>query len=172
MPTIYSERFRLRPFRRGDEDSLAENISNENIARSTLRIPYPYEKRDARSWIGHNLRLGRLKNRSEIHFAIDVNGSVVGGIGLEKMDGYEAEIGYWLGETYWGQGIMTSALDLVTGYGFAELGLGKISAYVFPSNKASMRVLEKAGYQFKGRLISHYSKEGKPVDSMLFTKYR
>jgi ribosomal-protein-alanine N-acetyltransferase len=172
MPTIYSKRFILRPFRRGDEDSLAENISNEDIARSTLRIPYPYEKRDARSWISRNLQLGRLRNRSEIHFAIDVNGNVVGGIGLEKMDGYEAEIGYWLGEKYWGQGIMTSALDLVTEYAFAELGLGKISAYVFPSNKASMRVLEKAGYQFMGRLISHYSKEGKPVDSILFTKFR
>lgn len=172
MPIIYSKRFTLRPYRWGDEDSLVENISNENIARSTLRIPYPYEKRDARCWINRNLQLGRAKNRGEIQFAIDVNGNVIGGIGLEKMDGHEAEIGYWLGETYWRQGIMTSALDLVTAYAFAELGLGKISAYVFPSNKASMRVLEKAGYQFMGRLISHYSKEGEPVDSMLFTKYR
>ncbi|OGO01735.1 MAG: hypothetical protein A2Y72_02905 [Chloroflexi bacterium RBG_13_53_26] len=169
IPAIDAGRFILRPYREGDEDSLIENINNIEIARSTLRIPHPYTKRDACFWIDHNLRLGMLKDRSEIHFAIDMNGRVIGGIGLEKIDGCQAEIGYWLGETYWGQGIMTSAVHLVTGYAFDELGLGKVCAYVFPSNEASMRVLRKAGYRFEGRLTSHYSKEGKPVDAMMFT---
>ena len=172
IPTIDAGRFILRSYREGDEDSLIENINNIKIARNTLRIPHPYTKQDARFWIAHNLRLGTLKDRSEIHFAVDMNGRVIGGIGLEKIDGCEAEIGYWLGETYWGQGIMASAVHLVTGYAFDELGLGKVCAYVFPSNEASMRVLRKAGYRFEGGLTSHCSREDKPVDAMMFTKFK
>src|SRR4030042_2294596 len=118
MPTIRLGQFTLRPFRKGDEHSLVENINNVKIARATLTIPHPYKMEDALSWIDQNLKARRKRKKTEVILAIDKDGQVIGGIGLEKIDGHEAEIGYWLGERYWGQGAMTAAVKAVTAYGF------------------------------------------------------
>lgn len=172
MPTIRSKQFLLRPFRKGDEESLIKNINNKKIARNTSRIPYPYKKKDARFWINRNLKLQKKKKKTAINFAIDINGKVVGGIGFHKIEAHKAELGYWLGENYWGQGIMTSAVKLVTKYGFAKLGLRRIYADVFPFNKASVKVLEKAGYKYEGRLRKNVLKDNKPMDHLLFAKVK
>lgn len=172
IPILYSKKFRLRAFKKGDEGSLIENINNKKIERNTSRIPYPYKSKDARFWINHNLKLRRKKKKTEINFAVDIEGKVVGGIGLDKIDGHKAEIGYWLGEKCWGQGIMTSAVKLVTRYAFTELGLKRVYAYVFLFNKASVRVLEKAGYKYEGKLRKHVLKNNKPIDHLLFAKIK
>ena len=172
MPTIRSKQFTLRPFRRGDEESLIKNINNKKVARNTLRIPYPYKKKNARFWISHNLKLQKKKKKTGINFAIDINGKVIGSIGLDKIEVHKAEMGYWLGEKYWGQGIMTSAVKLVTKYGFTKLGLRRIYADVFPFNKASARILEKAGYKYEGRLRKDVLKDNKPKDHLLFAKVK
>src|SRR4030042_5496 len=85
---------------------------------------------------------------------------------LEKIDGHEAEIGYWLGERYWGQGAMTAAVKAVTAYAFTDLGLGMVYACIFPSNKASARVLEKAGYKCESRLRRYVLKDGRWRDCL------
>ncbi len=82
-------------------------------------------------------------------FAIEYNGEFAGSIGLVKQnDVYRltAEIGYWLGEPFWGQGIATKAVKLIAEYGFSQLELIRIYSGVFDFNKASQRVLEKAGF--------------------------
>lgn len=172
MPTIRSERFTLRPFRKGDEDSLVQNINNVKIARATGPIPYPYRIWDALSWIDHTRKVRRKRKKTEVNFAIDKDGEVIGGIGLGKIDGHEAEIGFWLGERYWGRGIMTSAVGSVTGYAFTDLRLERVYAYVFPSNKPSARVLEKAGYRYESRSRRHVLKDGRWRDCLLFTRVR
>jgi len=169
--TIRLERLTLRPFRWGDEDSLVVNINNEKIARAT-EIPYPYNKEHALAWIEDTRKAGKKKIRTEIHFALDRSGEVIGGIGLRKIDGREAEIGYWLGERYWSQGIMTSAVEAVTTYAFVDLGLERVYACVFPDNRASARVLEKAGYKFEIRLKQHVARERRRRDCLLFAKVR
>ena len=107
-----------------------------------------------------------------MNFAIDIEGKVIGGIGLDNIEGHEAEIGYWLGQQYSGKGIMTSAVKLVTEYGFSRLGLSRIYAYVFTFNKASARVLEKAGYKYEGKLRKNVLKEGRLIDNLLFAKVK
>ncbi len=172
MFIIRSPKFILRPFKEGDEYSLIKNINNKKIAKNTFSIPYPYKRKDARFWINHNLQLYRKKKRTEVNFAIDIDGKVIGSIGLEKIDGHKAEIGYWLGEKYWGQGIMNSAVKLIMEYAFRKLRLRRVYANVFPSNKASARVLKKAGYKYEGRLRKYVIKDNKPLDILLFARVK
>ncbi|MBM4444307.1 MAG: GNAT family N-acetyltransferase [Chloroflexi bacterium] len=168
MPIIRLARFNLRPYRKGDEHSIVENINNPKISRATLTIPYPYTIADALSWIDQNLKAARKRKKTEINLAIDMGGQVIGGIGLSKMDGHQAEIGYWLAERYWGQGITTSAVEALSAYALNDLRLARVYAYVFSSNKASARVLEKAGYGFEGRSRRHVVKDGRRRDCLLF----
>lgn len=172
MTVIRAKGFSLRPFKKGDEASLAANISNRKIERNTLVIPYPYTMKAARFWVRYNLALAKKKEKSQLHLAIDAGGEVIGGMGLSHADGHSAEIGYWLGENYWGRGIATEAVKLLTKYAFSGLGLRRVYAYVFSFNKASARVLEKAGYKLEGKLRKQAVKRGKPIDALLFAKVR
>ena len=172
MFIIRSKKFILRPFKKGDEQSSIRNINNKKIARNTLSIPYPYKLKDAHFWINHNLKLNKKKKKSEINFAIDIDNEVIGGIGLNKIEPHMAEIGYWIGENYWRQGIMTLAVKLVTRYAFTKLGLKRVYAYVFLFNKASVRVLEKAGYKYEGRLRKNVLKNNKLIDVLVFAKIK
>lgn len=172
MPTIRSKKFILRPHRRGDEKSLTLNISNKKIYRNTLRIPHPYTLELAQKWISKNLKEAKKKNPSHINFVIEVDGEATGGIGLNSIQGHKAEIGYWLGEKYWGRGIMSQAVKLVTKFGFRRLKLKRIFAHVFPWNRASMRVLEKAGFKFEGVLRKNHKKGSRFIDSHLFAKVK
>ena len=86
------------------------------------------------------------------------------------VERYSAEIGYWLGESYWGRGIVTEALVLVTDYVFATPNLLRLFALPFADNAASMRVLEKAGYVREAILRSSSVKYGKPRDQALYAR--
>jgi RimJ/RimL family protein N-acetyltransferase len=106
-------------------------------------------------------------------FAIEYMGELAGCIGLVKQtDVYKlsAEIGYWIGEPYWGLGIATTAVELLTEYGFHQLGLVRIYSGVFDFNKASQRVLEKAGYQLEGIFEKSVIKNGKICNEYRYAK--
>ena len=170
MTIIKSKQFILRPCKKGDEKSLAENINNKKIYRNTLAIPYPYTLKDAKEQINKNLKEAKKKNQKKINFVIDINDEAAGSVGFSKIEGHRAEIGYWLAEKYWGKGIMTEAVKLTTKFGFEKLKLRRISAYVFPFNRASRRVLEKAGFKFERILHKQFKKDNKFLDGYLFVK--
>lgn len=172
MPTINTKRFVLRSFRKGDEKSLTENINDKDIYKFTLRIPHPYTLKDGKRWIKDSIKLQKNKKKDKVNFAIDINGGVVGGIGIQNIENYKAEIGYWLGKKYWKKGIMTEALKIVTNYGFYKLKLKRIYAYVFPKNKASIYVLENNGYKCEGLLKKHALKDGKFMNGLVYAKVR
>ncbi|HVG18308.1 MAG TPA: GNAT family N-acetyltransferase [Blastocatellia bacterium] len=161
----------VRNWRRGDEESVARHANNYKIWRN-LRdmIPYPYTLADARRWIEKE-----ASEASSTNYAIDVGGAAVGAIGLTLYDDVfrrSAEIGYWLGEEYWGKGIVTEAVQALTDYAFSNFDLRRIYAGVFEWNLASMRVLEKAGYQFEARLRKHVTKEGETIDQFIYAILR
>ena len=85
---------------------------------------------------------------------------------------HSGEIGYWLGESYWGRGIASEALAAVTEWAFAELHVVRLHSAVYARNPASARVLEKAGYEFEGRLRSRYFRDGEFIDALLYAKVR
>lgn len=157
----------IRPWRRGDEESLVRHANNYNVWRNLRdRFPHPYTLDDAREWI----QMSNAEN-PQINFAIAVGGQAAGGIGLVlKDDIYRcaAEIGYWLGEEFWGRGIVTEAVRAMTDWGVETFGLSRIYAGVLEWNPASMRVLEKAGYQFEARLRKAIVKEGLVMDEFIY----
>jgi RimJ/RimL family protein N-acetyltransferase len=161
----------LRPFRRDDEPSLVRHANNRNVSRNLRdRFPFPYTAADAREWTT------RVSAQAPVaSFAIVVDGEVVGGIGVEPgADVFRrsAEIGYWLGEPFWGRGIATEALRAVTEYAFRTFDICRLEAGVFDWNPASARVLEKAGYTLEGRARLAVTKDGRTGDRLLYALVR
>lgn len=161
----------LRHWKQGDEHSLVRHASNRRVSRNLRdEFPSPYTLADARWWIQHAATL-----KPGLALAIVVEGQAVGGIGLILRDDIyrrSAEIGYWLGEEFWGRGIMTEAVQTVTEYAFAHYDLCRIYAGVFEFNSGSMRVLEKAGYQFEARHRKAVTKDGQTFDELIYACVR
>lgn len=161
----------IRNYRAGDEEALARNADNRNVSRNMRdAFPYPYRLSDAREWIEF-----ATTQSPQTNFAIAADGEVIGGIGLvlqSDVNRRSAEIGYWLGEPHWGQGIATAALRAMTDWAFAEFDLVRIYAEVFEWNPASGRVLEKAGYQLEGRLRRSIVKDDQIIDALLYATIR
>ena len=90
----------------------------------------------------------------------------------DDVERCSAEIGYWLGEPYWGRGIATRALVGFTRAAFAAYDVERLYALPLAANEASCRVLEKAGYELEGRLRRSAVKDGKVQDQMLYAILR
>lgn len=165
---IKTDQFILRPFELADLDDLVANINNYKIYRYTLKIPFPYTKKDGIDFLQKQLKKQRSKNRKNWDFAIIIDGTVSGGISLELEKNNQAELGYWLAEKEWGKGIMTKVTKKIIEFGFNDLNLRKIHAYTFLANTASQRVLEKAGLKKIKMVPQHGKKEGKRIDEYYF----
>jgi [ribosomal protein S5]-alanine N-acetyltransferase len=161
----------LRSWRSGDEDSLVRHADDRDVWINLRdRFPHPYTRDDARAW----LRLV-ADSTPETNFAVAVAGEAVGGIGITLQDDVSrrsAEIGYWLGRSYWGRGIATAAVRALTDWAFAHFDLCRLYAGVFEWNPASARVLEKAGYVLEGRLRRSVTKDGRTIDQLLHALVR
>jgi RimJ/RimL family protein N-acetyltransferase len=159
----------VRSWRHGDEETLPLHANNRKVWIN-LRdsFPHPYTRSDAEKWIRHIEQI-----TPETNFAIDVNGEAVGGIALVLHDDVErcsAEVGYWLGEKYWGRGITTAALLGLTEYAFKELNLTRVYAVPYARNAASIKVLEKAGYTCEGVMRRSAIKDGVVLDQLMYAK--
>jgi RimJ/RimL family protein N-acetyltransferase len=171
-PVIKTRCFTLRPFRNSDAPSIVSHINDRMIARNLLTVPYPYTVKDAHEWLRRVHNAARRKTVTWINFAIVIDGKAVGGIGIFRISGHKAEIGYWISRAYWGKGLMTRIIAEMVKFCFRELGLRRIYAFVFTHNKASMRVLEKNGFKLEGKLIKNVRKGDKLLDEYLFAKTR
>lgn len=158
---------RIRSWRDGDEGSLSLHANNRKIWLNLRdRFPHPYTHADAEWWIQHVREL-----KPETSFAIDVDGEAVGGISLMLHDDVErcsAEVGYWLGEGYWGRGIATAALRGLTEYAFKEFSLTRVYALPYARNAASIKVLEKVGYICEGVMRRSAIKDGEILDQLMY----
>jgi RimJ/RimL family protein N-acetyltransferase len=164
----------IRSFRPGDAPAIVRHLDNARVVRNMSSLPHPYTLEHADYWIDFTNKLS-----PKTHFAITMDDEVVGGIGLDLGDpsrapfcDHCAEIGYWLGEPFWNQGIITEALIAVTDWAFTELPVIRLDAPVYARNPASTRVLEKAGYEFEGRLRARYFRNGQYIDALLYAKTR
>jgi RimJ/RimL family protein N-acetyltransferase len=150
---------------------LFENANNLKIARNlTEAFPHPYLMKDARAFVRSAIR---KKFESE-DFAIVVEGKAVGGIGIKKLpDPHKGtvEIGYWLGESYWGRGIVSEAVKLVAAYAFRRYKPARLQAGVSSWNLASTHVLKKAGFKREAVLKRHILTWGKLGDEWIFVKF-
>ena len=168
---LYIGEWQIRSWQPDDEAALVRYANNRKVWLN-LRdaFPFPYTVQDARTWI----QLA-TEESPETNFAIASNQEAIGAIGLrlgEDVFVRSAEVGYWLGEPYWGMGIATKAVKAITEYAFANFGLVRIQANVFEWNPASARVLEKAGYVCEGRLRKGVTKDGKTIDHYIYAILR
>ena len=149
----------IRPWRDSDLESLVRHADNPRIAGNMRdRFPHPYTEADARAWLRNEAGL-----EARLRWAIDVDGAAVGGIGLmphEYEERHTMELGYWLGEAYWGRGIATEAVRAMVEYAFREFDIVRLEAGVYEGNDASRRVLERAGFTMEGRLRRRVIKNG------------
>lgn len=168
---IKGSRFILRHWQLADAPSLQKHADNPNVPAYLLdRFPSPYYLADAEAFINFNLNQLTVTN-----FAIEINGEAAGGIGLEfRTDVYRRSplIGYWLSEPYWGSGVMTEAVKLLTAYAFENFDIICLMAFVFSKNQASMRVLEKAGYMRQAVLKQTVIKAGEIMDEHVYVAYK
>ena len=163
--------YHIRSFSNKDIRSMVRHANNPRIAANLRnRFPHPYTVDDAEKWLEY------VKSKKpETNFAIATPSEAIGGIGFELMDDVHyqtAELGYWIGEDYWGRGIMTAAVTVFTEYAFRNYDLIRIFAAVFESNPASVRVVEKAGYTFEGRLRRSVNKNGRILDELMYAKVK
>jgi ribosomal-protein-alanine N-acetyltransferase len=162
---------RVRPWRATDLRSLVRHADNRLIWINLRdRFPYPYTEQAGRHWLATVNGPG-----SPMNFAIEVDGQAVGGIGFipgTDVERISAEVGYWLGQEYWGRGIVTTALVAVSDFAFSAFDLHRLFALPFAENVASRRVLEKAGYELEAILRSSAIKDGRILDQALYGKMR
>jgi ribosomal-protein-alanine N-acetyltransferase len=147
----------LREFTIVDAAPLVELLNNDNVVKYlTSRIPFPYEKKDADWWVNDGCKDGIVK---AIEYQADLAGVVAVNRG-EYQHSRTAEIGYWLGEQFWGKGIATEAVREMTEMIFSTTDIVRLFAPVFEPNKASMRVLEKCGYKLDAIFDKGVFKDG------------
>lgn len=158
-PRLETERLILRKPEASDIASIVQHINNPNVAEPTLNIPYPYHPDDAVFWI--NMARQGFLNKEKYIFALAHRaiGAVIGGVGLHiKTRFNHAELGYWISEDFWNQGLMSEAVARVIRFGFEELDLNKIYAVHQVENPASGQVMLKNGMRKEGILLQHYKK--------------
>jgi len=164
-PTLETARLRLRPYTDADIAELLPLIGAREVAATTLRIPHPYTERDALDFFA------LLQGTRKMWLAITLrsDGRQIGGIGLTVDEKHQhAELGYWLGLPYWGQGYATEAAQEMLRYGFEDLHLHRIFASHFKHNPASGRILVKLGMRHEGCQREHLRKWDEFVDSELY----
>jgi len=169
FPPLQTQRLTLRAYTPPDIPALLPLIGAREVAATTLRIPHPYTESDAQDFIaateedlasGNGLRLGIVVRESDM---------LCGGVGLRiETDHRRAELGYWIGVPYWGNGFATEAARAVVKHGFETLGLHRIFASHFANNPSSARVLQKIGMRHEGSLRAHILKWGEFLDLEMY----
>jgi [ribosomal protein S5]-alanine N-acetyltransferase len=151
-------------------DEYRRLLNNSDVSRWLLHVPWPYVRADAHA---HVLRARRNRRAgTDLALAIIEPGSdrLIGGIGLHRIDleHRHAEIGYWLGQPFWGQGYGSEAVESLLRVGFEELRLHRIGAGLFRGNARSQHVLEKAGFLAEGHRREVFFKRGAWKDELWF----
>ncbi|MBC7885984.1 MAG: GNAT family N-acetyltransferase [Saprospiraceae bacterium] len=161
--------FKLRNWHISDAENLNKYANNFNISKNlTDAFPHPYTIDHAHNFIN----MVTAKDPNTV-FAIEINDVAAGGIGLHpQQDIYRknAELGYWLGEPFWGHGIITQAINQIVEFGFTHLDINRIFARPFGSNIASQRVLEKAGFVLEASFYKTLIKNGEYEDELVYAK--
>ena len=150
QPEIATERLLLRPFRAGDAEDVRLLANSHNVSRTTLNIPYPYEPGVAERWIAGHPRLWELRNSGTWAITLEGPGTLLGAITLSWIISTRGELGYWIGEAYWGRGYCSEAARALIEFGFGRLEMTRIVAEHLRGNPASGRVMQKAGMRHTG----------------------
>lgn len=161
----------LRAWRDGDADSLVRHADDPRVWRNMSdAFPHPYTIEIARHWVAR----GHIDFGGD-NWAIAWQDEGVGGCGVHPGSGAarcSCEVGYWLGQTFWGRGVGSQVVRALVGEAFARPEITRVFAKVHADNPASMRVLEKNGFEREGLLRKSVLKAGTPIDVVSYARIR
>lgn len=173
LPTLTTDRLILNRFTDADIPCLVSLCSDERITATTLAIPRPYTEAIGRQWIASHAET--IRQDAVFPFAIREceTGELVGCIGLhQNLTHRRAELGYWVGVPYWGNGYCTEAGREIIRFGFEDLGLNAITCGYFVGNTASQCVMQKLGIKHEGIRRQHYFRHEQYIDLAIGTLLR
>jgi [ribosomal protein S5]-alanine N-acetyltransferase len=171
---IETERLRLRPLTLEDAPTVQQLAGRREIAAMTLSIPHPYSLEQAQDWLAKRLSAVAEGKTAVFGIVLKGTGRLIGAVGLGEIDAdhSRAEMGFWIGVDWWGQGYATEASRAVVRYGFEQLKLNRIYAHHMTKNPASGRVLERVGLRREGLLRQAMRKFGQFEDVILYAVLR
>jgi ribosomal-protein-alanine N-acetyltransferase len=154
-------RLLLRFFELSDARMVQQLAGNEEVARTTLAIPHPYPDGAAEQWI-ENVRQSSEKGDSYAFAMIKKeDGSLIGNMSMGVSQKHKrAELAYWVGQPFWGQGFATEAARRIVQFGFDDLDLNRIFAAAMTKNPRSYNVMSKIGMNEEGTFPQHVLKWG------------
>ena len=170
LPTLVGECCTLRPLRLGDAASLQRHADDPAVAYNLFDgFPQPYTLALAEAWCGHEHLapafahvLGVVVERDEVAGCISVTPQT----GLWSSS---AVVGYWLGQAYWGRGVMSEALTLVSAWAWGALPqTTRLWMPIYARNAGSQGVARRAGYRLEGRLELAIRKQGVAIDAVRY----
>lgn len=169
QPTIPTTRLLLRPFQRDDAPAVQRLAGEREIAATTMNVPHPYEDGVAEAWIATHPDLWERGIGMVCAIQRREPAELVGAVGLMiELEQRRAELGYWVGKPWWGNGYATEAARALVGHAFERLGLARVFARHFASNPASGRVMQKIGMRHEGVLRRHIIKWGRFEDLVVY----
>jgi RimJ/RimL family protein N-acetyltransferase len=157
-PELHTQRLRLRPFRLSDAGRFVALAGDVSVSRMTSDIPHPLHVWQCRRWL--------RQARGEVRFAIEHGDELIGGVGYFCHRSRVGELGFWLGQTCWGQGFATEAARAVVHYAFTTGNLTALTSANFVDNPASARILTKLGFASNGRMRTMSIARGHEVDGI------
>ncbi|MFK8164025.1 MAG: GNAT family N-acetyltransferase [Lewinella sp.] len=169
LPELTTVSLRLSALSEADIPLIVHYANNNYVARYTANIPHPYSEADAVFWL--NMASEGLKEKNHFIFALrnKETNAFMGGMGLRRHPEFNrAELGFWLGEPFWGQGLTSEAVAAIIRFGFGELGLDKITARHIVVNVASGKVMLKNGMKQEGLLRKEIVRDGRQHDVAVY----
>jgi len=147
-PVLVTERLVLRPPHEDDIPEMADLANNRRVAEMLSRMPHPYSEADAAAFV----RGSRSRDRSGCHYAAALadSGAFIGCAGLDVRE-YGLELGYWIGEPYWGRGYATEVAHALVDLAFRATDIDKLNVACRVINEASRGVIHKCGFQYVGQ---------------------
>jgi [ribosomal protein S5]-alanine N-acetyltransferase len=165
LPHIETRRLVLRSYTETDIPDLARLAGAREVAATTLRIAHPYTEQHARDFMA----MAQEENKAWFAVALRATGQLCGGVGLRiEAEHLRAELGYWIGLPYWGNGYASEAAQAALWYAFENLGLHRVTATYFKGNTASEKILLKIGMQREGCMREHVRKWGEFIDAEVY----
>ena len=166
---LNTSRLMLRPLCRDDIPQFVPLIGAREVAATTLRIPHPYTEQDAVRFLEYSDSVWEKREGARFGVFLRDGKMLCGGMGLHaNLEHNHAELGYWIGVPYWGQGYGTEAAREVLRFGFEDLQFHRIHAGHFANNPASGRILQKLGMTYEGTTRDHIRKWGEYLDVAIY----
>lgn len=162
---IETERLILRPIIESDAEDIYEYCRNINVG-----VHAGWKAHENMEDTREIMKLVFLDQEFVFGMVLKETGKLFGSIGLipdpKRQNDKTRMLGYAIGENYWGKGYMTEAVRALLRFGFGELNLDLISAYCYPDNERSKKVLKKCGFRYEGQLsLAEKRYDGEVLDN-------